>query len=404
MAQVKTLLRRSRTAPVDGLTGPVRIDRDPRVLAARLKRGDIAVVDAVDLDRAAAGDLVGAGVAAVVNVSRTISGRYPSLGATVLVDAGVELVDGVGPEAVACLRDGDTVTLVDGTVRRGDTVLGTGTRQTPESVSAALAASESGLSTQMEAFAASAAEYLRREHRLLLEPSSIPPLRVDVSGRDVVVVAAGPDHREDLARLRRYAKEYKPVVIAVDEAADTARDLGFRVHVIVGDLANVSDAAIRAADDVVVRIDSDGATAGLARVDRMGVTRTAVTTTAHPADLALLLADEAGARVIVSAGTDRTLVAMLDSGRTRAAADFVTRLRVGSRLVDARAAAAMYRPRISAWLVTLMLVVAIVALGAAAWLTPTGQDVMTDLSDRLPAVVSDTLDSIRGTSPEEPTS
>ncbi len=388
---------------MDGLTGPVRIDRDPRVLTARLKRGDIAVIDAVDLDRAAAGELVAAGVAAVVNASRTISGRYPSLGATVLVDAGVELVDGVGPEVAAGLRDGDQVSIVAGEIRRGEAVLGAGARQTPESVSVALAASESGLSTQMEAFAASAAEYLRREHRLLLEPSTIPSLRVDVSGRDVIVVAAGPDHREDLARLRRYAKEYKPLVIAVDEAADTARDLGFRVHVIVGDLANVSDAAIRAADDVVVRIDSDGATAGLARVDRMGVARTTVTTTAHPADLALLMADEAGARVIVSAGTDRTLVAMLDSGRTRAAADFVTRLRVGSRLVDAQAAAAMYRPRISGWLVTLLLVVAVLALGAAAWLTPTGQDVMTELSDRLPSFVTDTFDSIRGTSPEEPT-
>jgi uncharacterized membrane-anchored protein len=404
MAWVKTLLRRGRTTAAVGLTGTARIDRDPRVLAARLRPGDVAVIDAVDLDRAAASDLVSAGVAAVVNVSSTISGRYPSLGATVLVDAGVELVDGVGPDVVSRLRDGQQVTVADGEVRRGDTVLATGTRQTPESVGAALAASETGLSTQMEAFAASAAEYLRREHRLLLEPSTIPSLRVDATGRDVLVVAAGPDHREDLARLRRYAKEFKPVVVAVDEAADTARELGYRPAVIVGDLANVSDEAIRAADDVVVRIDADGATAGLARVDRMGITRTTVTTTAHPADLALLMADEAGARVIVSAGTDRTLVSMLDSGRTRAAADFVTRLRVGSRLVDAQAAAAMYRPRVSAWLVAVLVLVAVLALGAAAWLTPTGQDVMTDLGERLPSFFSDTLDSLRGTSPEEPTS
>lgn len=404
MARVRTLLRRKSTAAEDGVRGAARVDRDPRVLAARLRRGDVAVIDAIDLDRSAAALLVGAGAAAVVNASPTVSGRYPSLGATVLLDAGVALVDGVGSDALARLRDGEPVSVVDGTVRRDDTVVASGTAQTADTISMALAASEAGLATQMEAFAASAAEYLRREHRVLLEPGSVPPLRVKISGRDVIVVAPGPDHRDDLSRLRRYAKEYRPVVIAVDEAADTARDLGYTAHVIVGDLTNVSDEALRAARDVVVRLDAEGATAGLARVDRMGIARTTVTTTADPADLALLLADEGDARVIVSAGADRTLVSMLDSGRTRAAADFVTRLRVGSRLVDAHATAAMYRPRISGWAVTLMLVIALLTVAVAVWLTPTGQDLARDLSDRLPTSLSDAVDTIRGTSPEEPAS
>lgn len=402
MARVKTLLRRSRATPTDGVSGPARVDRDARVLAGRLRRGDIAVIDHVDLDRATASLLVGKGVAAVVNVSPSVSGRYPSLGATVLLDAGVELLDGVGPDVLTSLRDGTNVRLTDGELLAGDTVVATGTQQTSESISAALAASEAGLSSQMAAFAASAGEYLRREHRLLLEPESIPRLRPSLQGRDVIVVAPGPDHRDDLARLRKYAKEYKPAVIAVDEAADTARELGFKATVIVGDLTNVSDQAIRDAEDVVVRMDGDSGTAGLARVDRMGVSRTPVTTTARPQDLALLMADEAGARVVIAAGTDRTLVSMLDSGRTAAAADFVTRLRVGSRLVDAQAVAAMHRPRISGWLVALLLVIALVALATAAWLTPTGQDVVNDLSDRLPASISDAIDNVRGISPEEP--
>jgi uncharacterized membrane-anchored protein len=399
---VKTLLRRSRTSAPEGLTGPARVDRDAHVLAGRLRRGDVAVLDHVDLDRATATMLVGKGVVAVVNASPSVSGRYPSLGATVLIDAGVELVDRVGPEVLSVLRDGTTVHLVDNQVLRAGDVVATGVRQTPETVAAALTASEAGLGSQMEAFAASAAEYLRREHRLLLEPASIPALRPDLSGRDVIVVAPGPDHREDLARLRKYAKEYKPAVIAVDEAADTARELGFTPTVVVGDLTNVSDEVIRAAQDVVVRLDGDGGTAGLARIDRMGVARTTATTTARAQELALLLADQAEARVIISAGADRTLVAMLDSGRTAAAAEFVTRLRVGSRLVDAQAMAASYRPRISGWLVALLMVVALVALGTAAWLTPTGQDVVRDLSDTLPASIAEAIDGVRGTEPEEP--
>lgn len=397
MASVKTL-RRSRPVKASGLTGPARVDRDPRALAGRLRRGDVAIIDAVDLDRATARLLVEKGAAAVVNGSPTVSGRYPSLGATVLVDAGVEVLDGVGGDVLTTVRDGTAVRLVGNDLLAADTVVATGTRQSAETVTASLAASEAGLSSQMAAFAASAGEFLRREHRLLLEPGSIPPLRASLDGRDVIVVVGGPDHRDDLARLRPYAKEYQPAVIAVDEAADTARDLGYSPTVIVGDLANVSDAAIREAKDVVVCLHGDSGTSGLARLDRMGVARTPVTTTARPQELALLLADEAGARVIVSAGADRTLVSMLDSGRTGAAADFVTRLRVGSRLLDADAVAAMHRPRIAGWMVAVLVLAAVLALGAAAWLTPTGNDAIGSLAE----AVSDALDTMRGTTPEEP--
>jgi len=360
-----------------------------------MRRGDIAVIDQVDLDRTSAAVLVAAGAAAVVNVAPTISGRYPSLGATVLLDAGVELVDGVGGDVIGVLRDGDTVRLLDGDLYRGDTVVATGVRQTAESVSASLQASEAGLAVQMEAFAASAAEYLRREHHLLLDPARVPTLGMDLTGRDVVVVAPGPDHRDDLVRLRRFAKEYQPVVIAVDEAADTARELGYKPAVVIGTLASVSEDALRGADDLVVVLDSDTATGGLGRIDRMGLSRATVVTSARPHDLALLVADEAGARVIVSAGTDRTLVSMLDTGRTEAAADFVTRLRVGSRLLDAQAVAALHRPRVSGPLLALLLLVAVVALGVALWLTPTGQDVVSTIGDRLPSSVTDVIDSIR---------
>lgn len=401
MASVRTLLRRSRAAALDGVTAPARIDRDARTVATRLRRGDIAVIDQVDLDRTSAGLIVGAGAVAVVNAAPTISGRYPSLGATVLLDAGVELLDGVGPDVLGILRDGDTVRLLEGDLYLGDRAVASGVRQSAESVSSSLAASEAGLSAQMEAFAASAAEYLRREHHLLLDPDRVPTLGIDLSGKDVVVVAPGPDHRDDLVRLRRFAKEYQPVVIAVDEAADTARELGYKPAVVLGTLTNVSEEALRGAADLVLVLDSDADAAGLGRIDRMGLSRATIVTSALPHDLALLVADEAGARVIVSAGTDRTLVSMLDSGRTEAAAGFVTRLRVGARLVDAEAVAALHRPRVSGAMLALMLLVAVVALVAALWLTPTGQDVARTIADSLPSSVTDVIDSVRAPAPGE---
>lgn len=395
---MKTLLRRSRTEAPDGLVGVVRLDRDARVLAGRLHRGDIAVIDHVDLDRQTAGLLVSRGVAAVLNAGPTISGRYPSLGATVLADAGVEILDSVGPEAFSLLRDGEKVRLSGDTVFRGDQPVLTGHRQDAAGVASATSAAEAGLATQMEAFAATAAEYLRREHALLLESGVLPQVPA-LRDRDVIVVAPGAEHREDLLRLRRFAREYHPLVVAVDEAADTALALGYTPTVVVGDLAEVSERALRAAAHIVVRLDRDAATAGLARVDRMGLARDTVTTTARPADLALLLADENDPRVVVAAGMDRTLVTMLDSGRSEAAGAFLTRLRVGSRLVDADAVARLHRPRVSGWLLVLLLVVALAALVAAAWLTPVGQQTADTLTDRL----SELVDNVAGTPPGETT-
>jgi len=212
------------------------------------------------------------------------------------------------------------------------------------------------------------------------------------------VVGPGPEHREDLLRLRRWAKEYRPVVVAVDEAADTARDLGYQAAVVVGDLDRVSDAALKAADHLVVRLDTDATTAGLARVDRLGLTRQTVTTTASPVDLALLLADENEARVVVAAGLDRTLVTMLDTGRAAAAGTFLARLRVGGRLVDAEAVARLHRPRVSGWLLLLLLLVALLVLGVAVWLTPVGQQTARTVADQITVLLD------RGPSPGEPTS
>jgi uncharacterized membrane-anchored protein len=379
---VTTLLRRRRVESTQALTGTCRVERDPALLIGRLRRGDVAVIDRMDLDRATALQLVGAGVVAVVNAAPTVSGRYPSLGATVLLDAGVALLDEAGTDALSLLRDGERVSIDGNEVRRGDQVVLTGRRQDTATVTDAVARAEAGLATQMEVFAATSAEYLRREHATLLEPGVVPVLPV-LRDRDVLVVAPGPDHREQLLALKPFVREYRPAVVAVDEAADTVLALGFPLTVLIGDLGEVSDRALREAAHVVVRLDRDGGTPGLARVDRLGVSRETVSSGVRPVELALLLADDAGARTIVAAGCDRTLAAMLDSGRTDAAAAFVTRLRVGSRLLDATAVAQLHRPRISAWLVALLVVVALLVLGVAAWLTPVGQQTFTSVQSEL---------------------
>ena len=215
-------LRRGRTGErPPGVVGTVRLDRRTKNLTKRLRPGDVAVIDHVDLDRVAAEALVACGVAAVVNVAPSVSGRYPNLGPEVLLSAGIPVIDDVGPDVFGQLRDGDRVRVADDTVFTLDGVIvAKGQAQSAESLAASMAEARAGLALQLEAFAANTMEYLRRERELLLDGVGVPAIRTQLEGRHALVVVRGYDYRQDLAALRPYIREYRPVLIGVDGGAD----------------------------------------------------------------------------------------------------------------------------------------------------------------------------------------
>jgi uncharacterized membrane-anchored protein len=360
-----------------------------------LSSGEIAVIDHVDIDRAAALALVESGAAGVVNVAPSISGRYPSLGAQVLVDAGVALVDHVGPEAFAEISDGDQLRIVDDTVYRGDTVVGCGARQDAASVAAAVDSSKAGLASQLEAFSANAIEHLRRERDLLLDGAGVPAVRTRIAGRQVLVVTRAFDYRADLAALKTYIKETAPVLIAVDDGADVLLAAGYRPDLIVTAVDEVSDAALQSGAEVVRVVAPDGRTRGADRLERLGVQAVDFAARGTTEDAALLLAHAADAELIVLVGSHSTLLEFLDRGRSTMASAFLTRAAVGSRLVDAKAVASIYRNRMRGWWVVLVLLVAVVSVGAAIGTTPVGQQWWSSLQAWLVSSYS----SLRGLAP-----
>ena len=358
-------LRRRPAHGPSGLVARVRLDRRTRTLTQRLRPGEIAVVDHVDLDRISADQLVACRVAAVVNAAPSTSGRYPNLGPEILLAAGIPLLDGVGDAVFGELREGDEVRLCGDVLFVGDRVVARGVRQDAESVAAAMADARAGLATQLEAFAANTAQYLLEERDLLLDGVGFPDLRTDLDGRHAVVVVRGYDHREDLRLLRPYLREHRPVLIGVDGGADELLRAGCTPDLVVGDLDAVSDQALRCGAEIVVHARPDGSAPGVQRVQDLGVPVVVFPAGGTSEDLALLLADEGGAQVIVTVGTHATLAEFLDRGRQGNASTFLTRLRVGGKLVDARAASRLHRSRISAWSL-LALVLATVLVGAAA--------------------------------------
>ncbi|HWA64784.1 MAG TPA: putative cytokinetic ring protein SteA [Mycobacteriales bacterium] len=367
-------LRRARAGELPpGVVGPVRLDRRTKDLSRRIRPGDIAVIDHIDLDLVGAEALVAGGVGAVVNVAPSVSGRYPNLGPEALIEAGIPLIDNVGSDAFSRLREGDVVRIEDDKVLDLDgLILVQGTRQTAESVAASMVDARAGLASQLEAFASNTMEYLRRERDLLLDGIGVPDLRTQLDGRHVLVVVRGYHYREDLIALRHYVREYKPVLIGVDGGADALLEEGLRPHVIVGDMDSVSDTALKCGAEIVVHAYRDGSAPGLARVQELGVEPVVFPAAGTSEDVALLLADEGGAALIVAVGTHATLVEFLDKGRAGMASTFLTRLRVGGKLIDAKGVSRLYRARIPASALVLLVLATAVAFLVALYVTPGG--------------------------------
>jgi uncharacterized membrane-anchored protein len=363
-----------RTRPeLPGIAGVARVDRHTDALLRRLRRGDVAVLDQVDLDRATADALVAAEVAAVVNAAPSISGRFPNLGPAVLVDAGVPLVDAVGPQVLHSVKEGSRIRVLDGVVYCGEQALAEGVRQTSDSVADALVEARSGLTHQLEAFAANTIEFMRRERGLLLDGQGVPDVAVDLHGRQVLVVAAGYDHVADLRRLGRFVREYRPRLIGVGAGADALLAAGHRPDLIVADPAEVSDRALTSGACVVVPAYSDGHAPGLHKVQDLGAGAVIFPSSANAEDLALLLAHHRGASMIITVGLSATMTEFLDRGRSGSnASTFLTRLQTGGRVVDGRVVAALQRNRISGWMVLLLLVAAVAAVVCALLVSHTG--------------------------------
>lgn len=405
-------LRTRTTETLPGVHGTARVDRRAAALLGRLERGDVVVLDHVDLDRATAERLVEAEVAAVVNAQPMISGRFPNLGPRVLLDAGVTVVDGVGAAALADVREGRTLRVHEGEVWDGETLVASGREQTTAQVDDQLAAARTGMVAQLDTFTRTSSELLREEQDLLLHGEGFPTLRTRLAGRPVVVVTTGPDHADELRGLRRFLAESDAVLVGVDGGADLLRERGHQPDVVVlsgGSAADdrPSSKTLKAARDVVVRTATTGTTGVLDQLERAGARPVAVATGAAAADLALLLADHEDAAVVIGVGMHVGLEEFLDSHRTGTASAYLARLKVGSRLVDAGAVPRLYdgrvRPRHLFWVV----LAGLAALAVAVATTPVGQEWSTDLLDTLTGwwtgtarpALSDLLDAARGLLP-----
>ena len=338
------------------------------------------MIDHEDLDRVAAEALVDAGVSAVLNAAASISGRYPNLGPLILGEAGIPLIDRVGPLLLDKVREGDVLRLDGDRIYVGDGLVAVGVRQTEASILRAMEDADEAVEESFESFARNTLTYMHQERDMLFGGSGLPEIRHTMAGRPVLVVVRGYSYREDLAALRGYIGDVRPVLLGVDGGADALLDEGYTPDLILGDMDSVSDRALELAlrsrrrrqpTELIVHAYSDGRAPGAERLETLGVPFVVVRSAGTSEDVAFLLAHEKRADLIVAVGTHGNLREFLDKGRGGMASTFLVRLRVGETLVDAKGVSRIYQGRGFRALDTLLLVgSALFAMFVVVWFSP----------------------------------
>ncbi|MCW3020399.1 MAG: thiamine pyrophosphokinae catalytic region [Solirubrobacterales bacterium] len=382
----------SELAPVGTIVGPIRPGRRTKLLVGHLVRGDVALIDHLDIDRVSAEELIAAGAVAVLNCSPSSGGSYPNLGPQLLVEAGILLVDLPDDSLFDAVSDGDPVTIrtipasavLDersmpaprAEVLRKGQLLARGEILDLERVHADTEARRREIGEALERFAQNTIEHMREERELLAGRIELPRFATDFRDRSTLVVVRGVGHQRDLRALRPFIRDMRPVIVAVDGGADALLEVGLQPSMIVGDMDSAGEAALRCGAELVVHSYPDGEAPGRHRLERLGLPFKLVPAPGTSQDVALLIAAEKGARLIVSVGSQFNLVDFLDRNRKGMSSTFLTRLRIGEILVDAKGVSRLYRPRPGLAPLLFVIAAGLLAIVAVVWETPALRDVV----------------------------
>ncbi len=346
------------------LRGVARLDKRTKDLTARLQPGDIAIIDHGDIDVVAAETLVSRQVGAVINVAQSMTGRYPNRGPLIITQAGIPLIDDVEAELFGRVKEGQLIEIDGDVIRCEGKAVARGVRLKAESVASSLEELRKSMGTELERFAQNTVEYLRQEKHLLLDEPDLPEIPVDFEGRHALIVVRGADYKEDLDLLRRtgYLRDIKPVLIGVDGGADALLEIGVKPDVIIGDFDSVSEKALRCGAALVVHGYLSGKAPGSDRLNELGLNHKIFSAAGTSEDIAMLMAFERGAELIVAVGSHSSMIDFLDKGRNGMASTVLVRMKVGSRLVDARGVSRLYHTDVRRIDIILMVVSALSAL------------------------------------------
>lgn len=334
-------------------------DRKTKKLAKRISAGEIALINHIDIDEVAAKSLVEAKIKLVINAAESISGRYPNMGPTILTSNNILIVDNVGMKVFDILNEDEMIIVEDGRIIRDGEEIGSGQLLNEQVVKEKIKRAYENIGVELDRFIDNTIEYAKKEKGMILGELEIPKMKTKYSGKHVLVVVRGHNYKDDLEAMISYIEEMKPVLVGVDGGADALLEFGYSPDVIVGDMDSVSDEALKAANEIVVHAYTDGRAPGLARVESLGLEAVVFSAPGTSEDIAMLAAYEYDAELIVALGTHSNMIDFLEKGRKGMASTFLVRLKIGSKLIDARGVSILYKSRLKIKYIVALIMTAI---------------------------------------------
>lgn len=322
--------------------GKARLGKKTKELVRHLQPKEIPVIDHRDLDAMGAMQLADCGVAVVLNAADSITGRYPNLGPELLLERGVVLIDQLGPAIFELVKDGDHIRVLGADVYLEGKKVATGRLVTREIIVVLKEEAKKNLNHEISKFVDNTIAYMEKEKDEMLTGVIIPKVKTDMQGKHVVVVVRGLNYREDLQAIGAYIEEMNPILIGVDGGADALLEFGYRPDLIIGDMDSISEKALRSGKEILVHAYPDGRSPGARRLSELKLKYKVFPAPGTSEDIALLLAYELGAKLIVAVGLHSNLIDFLEKGRPGMASTFLTRMKIGSILVDAKGVSQLY--------------------------------------------------------------
>ena len=365
------------------LKGKARLDKRTKNLVKRLRRNEIAVIDHDDIDEVAAASLIEAHPQAVVNADLSITGKYPTNGVLNILKAGIPVIDGVGPRVFEEVKEGAIVEIRDGEIYCNRRFICKGKVLGIKDVEEKLKEARHNLTEELDRFVENTLEYAKKEKGILLNNVTLPQLRTRIKGRHVLIVVRGKNYKEDLKAISTYIEEEKPVLIGVDGGADALLESGYKPDIIVGDMDSVSDQALKCGAELIVHAYPDGRAPGLERVQGMDLPAKILLMPGTSEDVAMILAYENGAELLVAVGTHSNMLDFLEKGRKGMASTFLVRLKVGSILVDAKGVSQLYRQHLRVKYLLQLLVAAFIPILVLIWVSPSTKPLLRLISLQL---------------------
>jgi len=325
------------------IKAPIKIDKKTKDLVKRIANGEIAIINHEDIDEVAANSLINKNIMAVINCQKSISGRYPNLGPSLLTKFKIPIYDVIEGETLFdILKDEDMVEIEDNKLIFDGNYIAKLLLLSPQKINSLLNAAEKNLESELEKFIDNTLTYAHKEKDFILGKLKVPQIRTSILNKQVLIVVRGQNYKEDLSAVLSYIKEVKPVLIGVDGGGDVLLEFGFIPDIIIGDMDSVTDRCLMICKEIVVHAYPNGEAPGLMRINKLNLKATLFPAPGTSEDIAMLMAYEKGADLIVAVGTHTNMIDFLEKGRKGMASTFLVRLKVGTKLVDAKGVSKLY--------------------------------------------------------------